>query len=132
LRRRRRRRRRGRSADTEAIDRTLSAGIARQSGNRGALAREAALYEAFGAAEGVLSISAQAAVLWLAAGDVGRAAALLDQLAGHDLALVPRDVDWLLTITSLTEVAVAAGMTDVVEAAVPLLAPYAGRGVLDA
>jgi hypothetical protein len=45
-------------ADTEAIDRTLSAGIARQAGNRGALAREAAMYESFGAAEAVLSISA--------------------------------------------------------------------------
>jgi hypothetical protein len=119
-------------ADTEAIDRTLSAGIARQAGNRGALAREAAMYESFGAAEAVLSISAQAAVLWLAAGDVGRAGALLHQLAGGDLAAVRRDVDWLLTVTSLTEVAVAAGVTEVAEAAVGLLAPYAGRGVLNA
>jgi hypothetical protein len=119
-------------ADTEAIDRTLSAGIARQSGNVGALAREAASFEAFGAAEGVLSICAQAAVLWLAAGDVGHAGALLHQLAGEDLAAVPRDVDWLLTVTSLTEVAVSAGVSDVVEAAVPMLAPYAGRGVLNA
>ncbi len=119
-------------ADTEAIDRTLSAGIARQAGNRDALAREAALYEAFGAGEGVLSIGAQAAVLWLAAGEAGRAAALLHQLAGDGLAAVPRDVDWLLVVTSLTEVAVSAGATDVVEAAVSLLVPYAGRGILNA
>ncbi|HEY0561192.1 MAG TPA: hypothetical protein VGD03_12950 [Frankiaceae bacterium] len=119
-------------ADTEAIDRTLSAAIARQAGDRSTLAREAALYEAFGTGEAVLSITAQAAVLWLGAGETDRAGALLHQLAGDDLSEIPRDVDWLLTLTSLAEVAAATGATDLAAAAVPLLSPYSGRGVLNA
>ena len=118
--------------DTYAIDRTLSAGIARQAGDRAALAREAAVYESFGTEEGIVSIAAEGAVLWLAAGDGDRAAALLRRLAGADLGAVPRDVDWLLTVTSLTEVAASTGAADLAEAAVALLAPYEGRGVVNA
>ncbi|WP_448628311.1 hypothetical protein [Geodermatophilus sp. URMC 64] len=118
--------------DTEAIERSLSSGIARQAGDRAALAREAALYEGFGTGEGVLSIAAEAAVLWLAAGRADRAEALLHQLAGGDLGAVPRDVDWLLTVTCLTEVAAGTGATDLAAVAVELLAPYAGRGVVNA
>jgi hypothetical protein len=118
--------------DTRAIERTLSSGLARQKGDSAALAREAALYEEFGTAEGIVSIAAEGAVLWLAAGHADRADALLHQLAGGDLGSVPRDVDWLLTVTSLTEIAAATGATELLSAAVPLLAPYAGRGVVNA
>lgn len=62
-------------ADAHAIERTLSAGIARQAPDPAALADEAALYEAFGTGEGVLSIAAEGAVLWLAAGRAERAEA---------------------------------------------------------
>src|SRR4051812_9579873 len=72
-------------ADTQAIERTLTAGIARQAGDTAGLDREAALYEEFGIGEGVLVIAAEAAVLWLAAGRADRAEALLHQLAGGDL-----------------------------------------------
>jgi hypothetical protein len=41
-------------------------------------------------------------------------------------------VDWLLTVTSLTEVAAATGNTALCAAAVELLEPYAGRGVANA
>src|SRR4051794_26266115 len=119
-------------ADTEAIAHTLSAGIARQAGDTAALAREAASYEAFGTAEAVPSVAAEAAVLWLAAGVPDRADALLHQLAGADLTGVPRDVDWLLVVTSLTEVAVGTGAQDLVRAGAGLLLPYAGRGVVNA
>src|SRR4051794_12644669 len=118
--------------DTLAIDRTLSAVLARQSGDSAALEREAAVYEDFGSAEGFLSIAAKGAVLWLAAGRTDRAGALLTQLAAGDLSGIPRDVDWLLTVTSLTEVAAATGATDVAAAGVALLEPYAGRGVMNA
>lgn len=118
--------------DTLAIERTLSSGLARQAGDRAALTREAALYEEFGTVEGIVSIAAEAAVLWLAAGRPDRAQTLLHQLAGGDLGSVPRDVDWLLTVTSLTDVAAATGATELVAAAVPLLTPYAGRGVVNA
>src|SRR4051812_34345902 len=117
--------------DTLAIDRTLSSGIARQTGDAAALAREASLYEEVGTQEGVLSIAAEGAALWLAAGAADRAGALLAELAGGDLGGIPRDVDWLLTVTSLTDVAAATGATDLAGAAVELLTPYAGRAVVN-
>jgi hypothetical protein len=119
-------------ADVNAIERSLRAGIARQAGDRAALAAEASAFEAFGVGEGVVSIAAEGASLWLAAGSPERARALLDRLAGGDLAAIPRDVDWLLTVASLTEVAAATGAADLAAAAVHLLEPYAGRGVVNA
>jgi len=118
--------------DTYAIERTLTADLARQAGDTATLAREAATYEAFGLRESVTSIAAQGAVLWVVAGRPERAVPLLHQLAGPDLAGIPRDVDWLLTVTALTEVAVAVGDRALVAAAVPLLEPCAGRGVVNA
>src|SRR4051812_39144720 len=118
--------------DTLALDRTLSSGIARQAGDRAALAGEAAQYEAFGTGEAVLSIAAEAAVLWLAAGRADRAGALLSELAGGGLAVVPRDVDWLLSVTCLGWVAAGTGERSLTAEAVDLLAQYAGRGVVNA
>ena len=55
--------------DTYAIERTLAAGIARQRADAATLAREAAAYEAFGVHEAVTSVAAEAAALWVAAGE---------------------------------------------------------------
>src|SRR4051794_6178739 len=118
-------------ADTEAVVHTLDAGVARQEGDVGALAAEAAAFEAFGVAEGVTSVAAEAASLWLAAGDDARAAALLGQLAGDAFAAVPRDVDWLLVVTTLVEVAAGCGQAGLLAAGITLLEPYAGRGVVN-
>jgi hypothetical protein len=119
-------------ADTLAIERTLSAGIARLTGDAAALAAEAALHEEFGTREGIPLISAMGAVLWLAAGETGRADALLHQLAAGSLAGIPRDVYWLVTVTALTEVAAATGALRLAGEGADLLARYAGRGVVDA
>ncbi|GAA4807049.1 hypothetical protein GCM10023200_50840 [Actinomycetospora chlora] len=119
-------------ADTAAVDHELAAGIARQEGDLAALAREAAAFVEFGLAEGIGSIAAEGAAMWAEVGEHDRARHLLDELAGADLAGVPRDVDWLLVITSLASVAVAVGDRDVVAAAVERLGPYAGRGVVNA
>jgi hypothetical protein len=119
-------------ADVHAIERSLRAGIARQAGDGAALAAEAGAFEAFGVGEGVVSIAAEGASLWLAADAPERARAVLDRLAGGGLGAIPRDVDWLLTVVSLTEVAAATGAADLAGAAVELLAPYAGRGVVNA
>src|SRR4051794_11518238 len=119
-------------ADTLAIDRSLSAGIARLTGDREALAREAALHEEFGNREGIPLISAMGAVLWLDSGQIERADALLLQLAVGSLAGIPRDVYWLVTVTALTEVAASTGASDLTAEGVALLEPYAGRGVVDA
>lgn len=117
--------------DTEAIVHTLGAWIARQIGDRPLLAAEAPAFEAFGLAEGVPSIAAEAAVLWLAAGNDERARELLEQLAGADFSAIPRDVDWLYTLTMLTEVAAGTGALHLVEQALALLEPYAGRGIVN-
>ena len=119
-------------ADAYVIERQLVAGIARQADDSDALAEEAARFEQFGTAEGVVSIAAEAAVLWLAAGRDDRAEALLHQLAGANFAAIPRDVDWLLVVTSLTAVAAATGATGLASAGVECLRPYAGRGVVNA
>ncbi len=121
--------------DTVAVDHALGAAIARQTGDPEALAREATAFEQFGAAEGIVVITAEAAELWLAAGEPARADALLQQLVGSGsggLAAVPRDVDWGWTVTELATVALGTGASALLEQAVPLLAPHAGRGVVDA
>ncbi len=119
-------------ADTYAIVRSLGAHIARQAGDVGGLVREAELYESFGTREGVISITAEAATLWAAADQPDRARALLRQLAGPDFGSIPRDSDWLLSMTCLVEVAVETGVDELAEIARGLLEPYAGRGVVNA
>jgi hypothetical protein len=96
-------------ADALLIGHMLAAGIARQAGDVAALAREAALYEEFGVHEAVPWVAAEAALLWVAAGELDRARALLRQLAGSDFSGIARDLDWLLTVAELTEVSVATG-----------------------
>ena len=118
------------SPDVEAVEHTLRAGIARQAGDTAALVAEARNWEEYGLAEGIRSITAWAANHWAAAGHPDRARAVLHQLA--DFATVPRDVDWLLTVYLLTEVAAAVGERAQTEAGLSLLTPYAGRGVIDA
>jgi hypothetical protein len=117
--------------DTYPIERTLAAGIARQAGDREALRHEAMAYEVFGTSEGVASVAAEAAVLWLAAGSTEHAWSLLHQLAGPDFGTIARDVDWLLTMASLTEVAAGTGAAGLASEAVRLLEPYAGRAVVN-
>ncbi|MFJ4796469.1 hypothetical protein [Kitasatospora purpeofusca] len=117
--------------DLEAVVHDLSAARARRAGDTGALRREAAAFEEFGAAEGVPSVSAEASVLWLAAGAEGRARQVLDRLAGSDFGTVTRDVDFLLTVACLTEVAAALRREDLVADGARLLAPFAGRAVLN-
>jgi len=118
------------SADVEAVEHTLRAGIATQAGDTAALAAEADGFADFGLAEGIRSIAAWAAVLWVAAGRPDRARAVLHQL--DDFAAIPRDVDWLLVVYLLTDVAAAIGERAQAEVGLGLLTPYAGRGVIDA
>jgi len=118
--------------DAFALEHTLAAGIARQRADHAALRREADIFEEFGTNEGAPSVSAQAAVLWLAAGATDRAVTLLHQVAGDGFGGLTRDVEWLLAVTSLTEVAAATGATELTAAAVTALAPYAGRAVVNA
>src|SRR6516165_2907113 len=103
--------------DTLLIEHMLAAGIARQAGDVAALAREAAMYEEFGVHEAVTWVAAEAGLLWVAAGELDRARALLYQLAGPDFSGIARDLDWLLMVAELTEVAVAVGAGALAETA---------------
>jgi len=80
------------------IGHMLAAGIARQAGDVAGLAREAGWYEPYSAQEAITWIAAEAALLWVGAGEPGRARLLLHQLAGPDFGGIPRDLDWLLTM----------------------------------
>ena len=117
-------------ADVIAVTHSLDAELARQTGDRATLASEARQFEDFGAAEGIVSVAAQAAVYWLDAGQPERAGRALDRLPG--LTTVPDDVDTLLTVTCAAYVACGTGRTDVAADAFALLEPYAGRAVLNA
>jgi hypothetical protein len=139
--------------DLEAVTHSLAAARARRAGDLAALRAEAAAFTAYGAAEGVPSVSAEAAVLWLEGGEPDRAREVLLQLAGGGLAGLPRDVDFLLTTASLVQVAAAlcgdgegavgglgGGQVNGAEPLIAgiaaqgaeLLEPYAGRAVINA
>ncbi|HXT89043.1 MAG TPA: hypothetical protein VN714_07270 [Trebonia sp.] len=129
--------------DLVAVTHSLSAARARRAGDQAALRAEAAAFADYGTAEGVPSVSAEAAVLWLEGGAPDRAREVLLQLAGGGLAAVPRDVDFLLTTASLVQVAAVLcgrGHDDeggalvalITAEGAELLAPYAGRAVLNA
>ena len=118
--------------DVQAVTHSLGATRAQRAGDTGAVRREAAAYEAYGAGQGMPSMSAHAARLWLQAGEPGHALALAHQIAGAGLDSIPRDVFFLLTVTSLTEIAAALSVEDMAADGARLLEPYAGRAVLNA
>src|SRR5437763_1264527 len=103
----------------------------RMAGELDALRDEALAAEAFGAAEGIASVSALAAELWLVLGEPDKAAQLVDQLVAPGLDGVARDVDFLLTVTYVVGVAAAVGLYDVAREGAAALEPYAGRGVIN-
>jgi hypothetical protein len=119
-------------ADAFAVYHEQLAAIGRHADDRELIAGEATLAEDYGTAHGIQSIVALAAVLWLQAGDVDRATRLALQVAGGGFDAVPDDVDWLLTVAQVTEAAAGAGLIDIAHDGVTLLAPYAGRGVVNA
>ncbi|MFL6164250.1 MAG: hypothetical protein ACJ74U_18770 [Jatrophihabitantaceae bacterium] len=118
--------------DVEAVLHSLAASRARRVGDREVLAREAVAFEAFGTEQGIGSVAAEGALLWLEAGHPERAGALARRLAGGGLESTGRDVDFLLTVGSLVAVAAALGMADLAGVGAALLEPYAGRAVLNA
>ncbi|WP_287929092.1 hypothetical protein [Arthrobacter sp.] len=119
-------------ADAYAVEHALGGEIARQLGQAPVLRAEAATYEEYATAEGVPSILAQAAVLWLDAGEPARAALLARRVIGDGFAGIPRDVDWLLTATQVADVATRTGDRAAAALMAGVLEPYAGRGVVNA
>jgi hypothetical protein len=103
-----------------------------QSGDADALVPLAELAESFAVAEGVAAVYAEAAVWWLGAQRPDRARLLLDTFHGTALDELPRDMNWLLTLQSILEVALALGDEHLTQKVVGLLKPYPGRAVVNA
>jgi hypothetical protein len=118
--------------DAFAVQHALLAEYARHIGDLEQLRAEAALYEEYAVLHGIQSLLAEAAVLWLEVGEPERARVLVPQIASNGLEAVPRDVDWMLTITKLVEAAAGCGLLDLAREGMSLLAPYAGRAAVNA
>ena len=118
--------------DVDAVAHGLAAARAVRAGDLAALREEAAAFEAYGNAQGIASVSAAGALLWLYVGDHDRALALQHRIAGSGLDAIPRDVYFLLTISLLTEIAAALKVEQIAADGARLLEPYAGRAVLNA
>ena len=119
-------------ADAFPVYHEQVAEIARHAGDTEVLLAEAALAEDYGATVGLQSLLAEVAGLWLQAGDTERAAKLVLQVAGGGFDVVPYDVDWLLTVSRTTEAAAGVGLVDIAREGMTLMAPYAGRCVVNA
>jgi len=102
------------------------------SGDADTAAAGAAEVEAFGVAEGVTVVCAEAAFVWACAGRPDRARALVHTFHGPVLDGLPRDVNWLLTLQCVLEAALAVDDREVVANASRLLTPYEGRAVFNA
>lgn len=118
--------------DGFAVQHSLAAELARHAGDREALADEAPLFADLAVEHGIQSLLAEAAVLYAELGDLDRSRRLLRQAVGPGLAAVPRDVDWMLTVSKATEAAALLGETAIAADGLALLEPYAGRATLNA
>lgn len=118
--------------DAEAVDHAMVAYTALLSGDAATCAVEAEAHEGYGLAEGVASVLAESAMLWIGAGRPDRVAGVVASFAGSTPSELPRDGDWLLTLQCVLEGALYVGDRDVVATLVALLAPYEGRAVVNA
>lgn len=100
-------------------------------GDAGGCAAVAAECETFALAEGATAVAAEAAFLWVGAGRLDRARALVHLFHGRVLDELPRDVHWLLTLQCLLEAALVVDDRDIIGEAGRLLTPYAGRAVIN-
>lgn len=119
-------------ADAFAVYHEQNAEIARHANDVTFLGPQAELSEEYAVRLGIESLLAETAVLALQAGDLERASRLVLQVAGGGFDHVAYDVDWLLTVSKTTEAAAGLGYADIARAGMTLMAPYAGRCVLNA
>ncbi|WP_457109312.1 hypothetical protein [Marmoricola sp. URHA0025 HA25] len=117
-------------ADGWLVLSSMRAYAAVHSGDRATAAELAQLAEDFAIAEGLRELYAEAAWMWLGAGEIERAVALASTFEAGVLAALPRDFSYLPTLQLVLDVALHAGDTDLVARVAPLLAPYAGRPVV--
>lgn len=101
-------------------------------GDADGCAASAPAFEAYAVEFGVPAVRAEAAVIWLGAGRLDKVAELIGPLTGDVLAGLPKDSDWLLILQCVLEGALALRDAAAAGAALTLLAPYAGRSVVNA
>lgn len=92
----------------------------------------AASAEELAIAEGIAVVHAEAGFCWVMAGELDRAGALLGTFDARVVEEIPRDVNWLLTMQLLLEMALALDDVPVITRVAELLTPYAGRAVVNA
>jgi hypothetical protein len=119
-------------ADSWMVLKAMTAYSAAQSGDVAACAAGAAEMEAFALAEGATAVCAEASFLWVCAGRLDRARALVHTFHGPVLDRLPRDVNWLLTLQCVLEAALAFADREVAGQAARLLTPYENRAVFNA
>lgn len=117
-------------ADGPLVVASMRAYAAVHTGDQATAAELAQLAEDFAVAEGIRELYAEAAWMWLGAGQVERAAALVSTFDAGVLAALPCDFSYLPTLQLVLDVALHAGDADLVERVAQLLAPYAGRPVV--
>ena len=119
-------------ADAWMVLKAMDAYSAAQSGDTATCEAGAAECEAFALAEGVTVMCAEAAFLWVCAGQLDRARALVHTFHGRVLDDLPRDVNWLLILQCVLEAALAVADRELAGKAARLLTPYEGRAVFNA
>lgn len=117
-------------ADGSLVVASMRGYAAVHTGDRATAAELAGMAEEFAVREGVRELSAEAAWMWLGAGELDRAMALASTFDAGVLAALPRDFSYLPTLQLVLDVALHAGDEDLVAAVAALLAPYAGRSVV--
>jgi len=118
--------------DADAVLHSMAGYSALFSGDVATCATEAEVFEEYGVREGNRAICAEAIMMWIGAGDLDRALALLGQAGVGQLDEIPRDADWLLTMQLVLEGALATGSEDVAAEVAGQLVPYENRAVVNA
>ncbi len=119
-------------ADSWMVLKAMEAYAAAQSGDVETCAAGAQACEELALGEGITTVCAEAAYLWIGARRPDRAGALARTFHGGVLDDLPRDVNWLLTLQCVLEVALAVDDRALLEQTTRLLAPYDGRAVVNA
>src|SRR3954447_8698078 len=101
-------------------------------GDTDGCAAEAPGFEAYAVEHGLAVVRAEAAMMWLGAQRLDKGAEMVGAFTPQGLAALPRDNDWLLTLQCLAEGALAVADHELLVSLVGLLAPYAGRSVVNA
>ena len=118
--------------DAPAVLHAMRGFTALIAGDQGGCAAEAPAYEEYAVEFGVATVRAEAAMIWLGAGRPDKVAEMIGVFSAEVLADLPRDSDWLLVLQCLLEAALAVDDRDMITNVVQLLAPYAGRSVVNA